>query len=119
MPRVPSKPITAAEAYPLIFAVIKRIPRGKVASYAQVAYAAGFPGRARMVGRALADAGGGGPKLPWHRVINAQGRIALPRSSEAYVEQKTRLVAEGVLFEGDRISFTRYGWKRGSAPVLD
>ena len=115
---MPSKPITAAVAYPLIIAVVKRIPRGKVASYAQVAYAAGLPGRARMVGRALSDAGGGG-KLPWHRVINAQGRIALPRSSEAYVEQKSRLVAEGVIFEGDRVSFTRYGWKRGGAPVLD
>lgn len=115
---MPSRPITAADAYPLIYAVVRRIPRGKVASYAQIAYAAGFPGRARMVGRALSD-GGGGPKLPWHRVINAQGRIAQPKSSEGYVEQKSRLIAEGVLFDGDRISFGRYGWKRGGAPVLD
>lgn len=115
---MPSKPITAAVAYPLIIAVVKRIPRGKVASYAQVAYAAGLPGRARTVGRALSDAGGA-DRLPWHRVINAEGRIALPKSSEAYVEQKSRLVAEGVIFEGDRVSFTRYGWKRDGAPVLD
>ncbi len=117
---MPSKPITAADAYPRIWAVVRTLPRGRVASYAQVAYAAGLPGRARMVGRALSDAGAGaGAKLPWHRVINAQGRIALPRSSEAYVEQKARLVAEGVIFEGERVSFTRYGWKRGVAPVLD
>lgn len=115
---MPPHPITAAEAYPKIWAVVRRIPRGKVASYAQVAYAAGLPGRARMVGRALADAGASA-KLPWHRVINAQGRIALPASSEAYVEQKSRLVAEGVSFSGERVSFARHGWTRGAAPVLD
>lgn len=113
-----TKPVTAAEAYPRIWEVVRRIPRGRVLSYTQVAYAAGLPGRARMVGRALADAGASA-KLPWHRVINAQGRIALPRSSQAYVEQKSRLVAEGVIFSGDRVSFARYGWTRGAAPVLD
>lgn len=115
---MPAKPVTAAEAYPRIWAVVRRIPRGRVVSYAQVAFAAGLPGRARMVGRALADAGAS-TRLPWHRVINAQGRIALPMSSEAYVEQKTRLVAEGVIFSKERVSFERYGWKRGVAPVLD
>jgi methylated-DNA-protein-cysteine methyltransferase-like protein len=118
---VPTRPITAAEAYPRIWRVVRSVPRGRVASYAQVAYEAGLPGRARMVGRALSEAGASAKQLPWHRVINAQGRIALPRSSAAYVEQKTRLIAEGVIFEaGDRVSFARYGWKRrGSAPVLD
>ncbi|MGH8516328.1 MAG: MGMT family protein [Panacagrimonas sp.] len=117
---MPSPPVKAEDAYPRIFAVVRKVPRGRVASYAQVAYEAGLPGRARMVGRALSDAGAAA-KLPWHRVINAQGRIALPKSSTSYVEQKTRLIAEGVIFEaGDRISFARYGWKRrGSAPVLD
>ena len=117
---MPSRPVTAEQAYPRIWAVVRKVPRGRVASYAQVAYEAGLPGRARMVGRALSDAGPAA-RLPWHRIINAQGRIALPRSSTAYVEQKTRLIAEGVMFEaGDRISFARYGWKRGGrAPVLD
>ena len=117
---MPTTPITAAEAYPRIWAIVRKLPRGRVASYAQVAYEAGLPGRARMVGRALSDAGAAA-RLPWHRVINAQGRIAVPRSSEAYVEQKTRLIAEGVVFEaGDRVSFARYGWKRrGLAPVID
>lgn len=115
---MPVKAVTAAEAYPHIWAIVRKIPRGRVASYAQVAHAAGFPGRARMVGRALADAGSGAT-LPWHRVITAQGHLALPKSSAAYVEQKSRLVAEGVIFEGDRVSFARYGWKRSAAPVLD
>ena len=110
--------ITAEDAYPLIWKVVRKIPRGKVASYAQVAFAAGLPGRARMVGRALSDAGANA-RLPWHRVINAQGRIALPKSSEAYVEQMARLIAEGVQFESDRVSFAKYGWKRSAAPVVD
>ena len=115
---MPARPVSAETAYPLIFAVVRQIPRGRVASYAQVAHAAGLPGRARMVGRALSDAGGH-TKLPWHRVINAQGCIALPKSSEAYVEQKSRLIAEGVMFDNERVSFARYGWKRGIAPVID
>lgn len=115
---MPRSSITADDAYPRFWAVIRQIPRGRVASYAQVAFAAGLPGRARMVGRSLADAGAP-DGLPWHRVINAQGRIALPVSSAAYSEQKARLVAEGVIFENGRASFARYGWKRGPAPVLD
>lgn len=113
-----SRPVTAEEAYPKMIAVVRKIPRGQVASYAQIARLAGFPGRARMVGRALADAGGAA-RLPWHRVLNAQGRIALPKSSQAYLEQQSRLIAEGVLFDGDRVSLSRYGWQRGDAPVLD
>ena len=98
--------------------MVRQIPPGRVASYAEIARRAGLPGRARMVGRALAEAGPVA-KLPWHRVINAQGRIALPKSSDAYVEQKRRLVAEGVIFEGDRVSFSRYGWLRDPSPLLD
>lgn len=113
---MPLPPISAAEAYPRIWKTVRRIPRGKVASYAQVAFEAGLPGRARMVGRALADAGADA-KLPWHRVINAQGRLALPGSSTGYLEQKARLIAEGVIFDGGRVSFARYGWKRDPAPV--
>lgn len=113
---MPLAPVTAAEAYPTIWAVVRRIPLGCVASYAQVAYLAGLPGRARMVGRALGDAGASA-RLPWHRVINAQGRIALPKSSEAYVEQKARLVSEGVIFTGERVSFDRYGWQRDPSPL--
>lgn len=113
-----AKPVRVEDAYPQIWKVVRTIPRGRVASYAQVAFAAGLPGRARLVGRALSDAGAAA-RLPWHRVINAQGRIALPKSSTAYVEQKSRLVAEGVCFEGERVSFARYGWKRSVAPVID
>ena len=116
--RMRAKPVTAVQAYPKIRAIIRKIPKGKVASYAQVAYLAGFPGRARLVGRALSDPTIAA-KVPWHRVINAQGKLALPKSSESYLEQKARLTAEGVTFSGDRVSFQKYGWRRDFAPVLE
>jgi alkylated DNA nucleotide flippase Atl1 len=72
-----------------IRATIRKIPRGKVATYGDVARAAGFPGAARQVVWALRRAG---PGLPWHRVIGAGGRIRLP--GEAGFEQRTRLAAK-------------------------
>ena len=55
-----------------IYAVVRRIPRGRVATYGQVAFLAGLPGHARQVGYALA-ALPEGSRMPWHRVLNAQG----------------------------------------------
>lgn len=79
---------------------ILKIPRGKVASYGEVARAAGFPGAARQVVWALRQSHG----LPWHRVLAAGGRIALP--GEAGFEQRLRLEAEGVLFSGSRVKMS-------------
>jgi methylated-DNA-protein-cysteine methyltransferase-like protein len=76
---------------------VRRIPRGKVATYGQVAKAAGFPGAARQVVWALRGARG----IPWHRVIGAGGKILLP--GEAGMEQRIRLENEGVKFRGGRI----------------
>jgi methylated-DNA-protein-cysteine methyltransferase related protein len=103
-----------------ILGVIARIPSGHVASYGQVAWAAGLPGRARLVGRILAS-NLEAEQTPWHRVINAKGEIALPKFSPIHREQKARLRAEGVVFErGGRISLRRYGWQTGdSSPLLD
>src|SRR5207247_1994461 len=75
---------------------VRRIPRGKVATYGDVAKAAGFPGSARQVVWALHNAGA---TLPWHRVVGAGGRIRLP--GEAGLEQRVRLASEGVKFQGD------------------
>jgi methylated-DNA-protein-cysteine methyltransferase-like protein len=76
---------------------IRTIPKGKVASYGDVARAAGFPGRARQVVWALRNARG----LPWHRVVGAGGKIMLP--GENGLEQRLRLRTEGVTFRGDRV----------------
>ncbi|HET7873250.1 MAG TPA: MGMT family protein [Terriglobales bacterium] len=77
--------------------IILKIPRGKVSTYGAVARAAGFPGAARQVVWALR----GGRTLPWHRVVAAGGRIALP--GELGMEQRMRLEAEGVKFSGKKV----------------
>jgi methylated-DNA-protein-cysteine methyltransferase-like protein len=79
-------------------AVIRKIPKGKVATYGAVARAAGFPDAARQAAWALRDSDG---KLPWHRVLAAGGRIALRGS--AGLDQRVRLESEGVQFRGGRV----------------
>ena len=90
-----------------IRAVILRIPRGKVSTYGAVAQAAGFPGAARQVVRALQKAHG----LPWQRVVAAGGRIALP--GERGLEQRFRLEAEGVKFRGRKVRMNEFEFKFG------
>jgi methylated-DNA-protein-cysteine methyltransferase-like protein len=83
------------EALENIWRTVVAIPPGEVATYGGIAHRAGMPGRARMVGHALKVA----PaqlKLPWHRVTGAGGRIAFPKGSKQYAEQRRRLRAEGL-----------------------
>jgi len=86
-----------------IRAVVRKIPKGKVATYGEVARAAGFPGAARQAAWALRDSDG---KLPWHRVLAAGGRIALTGS--AGLEQRMRLESEGVQFRGSRVWMAKH-----------
>jgi methylated-DNA-protein-cysteine methyltransferase related protein len=85
-----------------IWKAVRRIPKGKVATYGAVAQAAGFPGAARQVVWALRAAK---IPLPWHRVLGANGRIRLP--GESGMEQRLRLRSEGVEFLGDRVDLKR------------
>ncbi len=82
-----------------ILATVDAIPRGRVASYGQVAAEAGLPGRARLVGRLLRELPAGS-RLPWHRVVRSDGSIAGRGDGEAMTEQRRRLVREGVTLEG-------------------
>lgn len=82
----------------LIRDTIRKIPKGEVSTYGDVARAAGFPGAARQVVWALRGAARG---LPWHRVVGAGGKISLP--GENGLEQRFRLEAEGVAFRGARV----------------
>jgi methylated-DNA-protein-cysteine methyltransferase related protein len=92
----------------LIYAVVRQIPFGKVASYGQVARIAGHGIQARQVGYALA-ALKSESDVPWQRVINAQGRISLP--GVGGVIQKKLLDEEGVEFDDqDRVDFWQFGW---------
>jgi methylated-DNA-protein-cysteine methyltransferase related protein len=104
-------------SYPAIYAVVRRIPPGRVATYGQVAALAGVPGQARLVGYALNALADTSP-LPWHRVINAQGRVSA-RAGEpgGSVLQRIRLEQEGVAFDArGRVSLERFGWRsRGGA----
>jgi|ETNmetMinimDraft_28_1059901.scaffolds.fasta_scaffold481367_1 methylated-DNA-protein-cysteine methyltransferase-like protein len=100
--------------YRRIWNQVSIIPPGKVASYGQIAQLAGIPRGARMVGRALGRA----PaelKLPWHRVLNAQGRIALPAGSRGYRLQQERLQQEGIEVTSGRVDLSRFEWR----PTLD
>jgi methylated-DNA-protein-cysteine methyltransferase-like protein len=87
-----------------ILAAVRKIPKGKVATYGDVAAASGHPGAARQVVWALRS---GGKAVPWHRVIGAKGKIRLP--GEQGLEQKLRLRSEGVLISGDSIDLAQYG----------
>lgn len=81
-----------------ILLVIRAIPKGKVASYGQVAEMAGFPGRARLVGYILRKLPNDS-RLPWHRVLNSQGKLSLDGPSAQ--EQQCRLENDGVsLYKG-------------------
>jgi methylated-DNA-protein-cysteine methyltransferase-like protein len=82
---------------------IRRIPRGKVATYGDVAYAAGYPGSARQVAWALH---GCGRTVPWQRVIGAGGKILC--SGELGFEQRFLLEAEGVAFSGLRVRLDEF-----------
>ena len=89
-----------------IIKAIRGIPAGQVMSYGEVARKAGLPNGARMVARIL-HSSSEKHGLPWHRVVNSQGKISLP--DEAYQLQKRLLLEEGVEFDqNDRIDMDRY-----------
>ena len=94
-----------------IHAVVRRIPRGRVASYGQVARVAGLASHARLVGYAMAalpDA----TSVPWHRVVNAQGRVSRRTTRGADSLQRALLEREGVRFDAQgRIALARFGWR--------
>ena len=94
-------------SYDSIFAVVRSIPPGQVATYGQIARLVGRPRAARQVGYAMHRCP---PGLPWHRVVNAQGRISLPADSTSGLRQRRLLSEEGVTFIGGRIDLDIYGW---------
>lgn len=105
----------AESAYARIYAAVSRVPAGRVATYGQIASVAGLPGHARMVGYALSALGDGSP-VPWHRIVNAAGRISL-RTGDQPMDQIQRflLEREGVCFgKAGAISLARFRWSPSS-----
>jgi methylated-DNA-protein-cysteine methyltransferase related protein len=84
---------------------IMRIPKGRVATYGQIATLAGYPGAARQVVWALHSAAG----LPWQRVVGAGGKILL--DGHHAMEQRFRLEMEGVRFNGSRVDMKTFAWE--------
>jgi methylated-DNA-protein-cysteine methyltransferase-like protein len=96
--------------------VLRRVPPGRVVTYGLLADLAGRPGRARWAARVLSRADD--PELPWHRVIAAGGRIALPADSPSGITQRERLRAEGVVFRGERVDLSAALWRQSLADLL-
>jgi methylated-DNA-protein-cysteine methyltransferase related protein len=96
-----------------IYAVVRLIPRGRVATYGQVAELAGLPGHARQVGYAL-NALPDGTTVPWHRVLNARGEVSLRSEPGAELSQRMLLEREGVRFDArGRVALKRVAWRPG------
>ncbi len=91
----------AGSAIERIQAVVRAIPRGKVAGYGEVARRAGLPGRARLAARVLSM--NADTTLPWHRVLRSDGRIAFAAGSKGFREQSERLRSEGVSVHDGRV----------------
>lgn len=106
-------------SYERIWSVVRRIPRGRVATYGQIARVAGLPRQARMVGyalNALSDEAArtvrAAKSVPWQRVINAQGRVSLRAFAGPEDVQRKLLEREGVRFDArDRVDLQRFGWR--------
>jgi len=94
-----------------VLKLVSRIPRGRVATYGQLAALAGKPRSARAVGRVMSQADG----VPWHRVVNAQGGISRRSRMTGMVTQRIRLEQEGVLFRRGRVVLRRFRWDGGAA----
>ena len=101
-----------------VFLIVRQVPSGRVTTYGQIAEMIPSPVgmdppdyeriRARWVGRAMHHAPDG---VPWHRVINSQGRISLPAGSRPAAIQRMRLEAEGVTFgRSGAVNLEKHGW---------
>ena len=98
-------------SYQQIYAVVRRIPRGRVATYGQIATLAGLAGHARQVGYAL-HALPSETALPWHRVVNAQGGISRRSMPGAELVQRQMLLQEGVPLDArGRVRLAQARWK--------
>lgn len=99
--------------YARIYEIVRRIPRGRVATYGQVAALAGLPGHARQVGYAL-HALTEEDEVPWQRVINARGEISPRAEPEWEAIQRSLLEGEGITFDTrGRVSLRRFRWEPG------
>ena len=116
MPITSQPPHEGSGLYDRIYDLVDRIPRGRVASYGQLA---ALVGRCtpRMVGYAMAAL----PPYrnsPWHRVINSRGEVSTRRCGDGHLDQRALLEAEDVVFDArGRVDMEKYGWRGPSQPT--
>ena len=91
-----------------MYRLVRRIPRGSVMTYGQIALRVGAPRSARAVGGAM---GRCPDDVPWHRVVNAQGGISRRRHLGSVLTQRIRLEQEGVKLRRGRVRLDRYRWE--------
>jgi len=97
--------------YELIWSTVRKIPRGRVATYGQIATLAGLDGHARQVGYALHNLPSPS-NVPWHRVVNARGEVSPRSAGDSHELQRMLLEGEGVEFDlRGRLDLKRFGWK--------
>lgn len=102
----------ASELYQLMWKTVAEVPQGRVATYGQIARLAGYPQHSRFVSKAMAAAPGA-MQLPWHRILNAQGKSSLV--GELQQQQCERLALEGIEFIAGKADLKQNLWN----PVLD
>jgi methylated-DNA-protein-cysteine methyltransferase-like protein len=90
-----------------VYALVRRVPRGQVVTYGQIAALLGYPRAARAVGQAMRHCPAG---LPWHRVVNARGGISLRGNVGNMLTQRILLEQEGVRIRRGRLVLARYRW---------
>ena len=104
--RESARAVTAA-----VYRLVRRIPRGFVLTYGEIAARVGRPGAARAVGHAMRVCP---PDIPWHRVVNARGGISVRARQSGMVTQRIRLEQEGVTFRSGRVVMARHRWRDGA-----
>ena len=100
---------------PAVWRLVRRIPRGRVATYGQIAALLGRPRAARAVGRAMHACP---DDVPWHRVVNASGGISRRARMESMLTQRILLIREGIALGHGRVPLARHRWVgvRGAFP---
>ncbi len=93
-----------------VYRLVRRIPRGCVLTYGEIAARLGRPRAARAVGHAMRVSPSG---IPWHRVVNARGGISLRAPMSGMITQRIRLEQEGVAFRAGRVLLARHRWRHG------
>lgn len=100
-----------------VISLISQVPRGKVATYGQIAKLAGKPQGSRGVSWIL-HSSSKAHQLPWQRILGSTGKISFPPGSAEFKKQKRLLISEGVEFDGDdTIDLTKFQWKKKAAAV--